>query len=1208
MKILRLDLKAFGPFTDEVLDLSADQYGLHLVYGPNEAGKSSALRALNQLLYGILPRTSDDFIHPYANLRVGGVLTNGDGGRLEILRRKANKNDLRGPDDNRIIEPSMLARYLGRLDRDTFESMFGIDHAALVRGGREIVEGRGSLGQVLFSAGSGIADLKGVQEQLEKDAGELFSPRAKNPRINARLAAWEVARKTVTAAQLPSSEWEGHDRALRQAQDGLSEINGKLGQALAEHARLERIRQAVPLVVRLNATIAEFSRLGPVQILPERFGERRRDAATRLASAETGARSAAEAIAEIDVQMTQLVGETSGRSIDSNYSASGSNKTQRTFDSFFDALLERADAVEELAKNLGSYRKAQRDLRETVAPRREQAEWEARRLLKQLRPELGLADVETLRIKRQQRIEIQNLGNRYEALSTQQNQTRSLVAALEESLSAAQERLSQLPPARNADLLKSVLRRAAAVSRIEEERAVAAADLSVLEAQAATALARLPLWTGTLEALSSVALPSSETIDTFESRLAEAERNLTLLKEQSTKLENTRLQLERQLEQAARGGEPPSDAALAESRRHRDEGWQLVRAAWLDGHLDVDGTREFTGSDATLDVLADAFEQTLKNADAIADELRRDADRVAARATLFAQRQECLDDLAKVAASREAAAGVCGTLLNEWQALWQASNIEPLTPREMRGWDRKLQALLHQSEAIRKQRAAVDTCDARADRCRQELNRSLEALGEPVTQPGESLAAQLERSHFLVDQIDAAAAARTRLEDEAATLARRLATERAKAVAAEGELASWQARWSAAVAPLGLSTGALPEQANEVLAQIDSLFDHLSEAEGYRERTEGIVREAEQFACETRSLLGALGKDGLLARLAVDQAADVLLAEFRQATEDRGRLETLGKQRAKQAAQLAQSKKDAAQARSLLDSLCQEADCDDPARLPELEERSAQAKELKLCERNLHEQLSLLSGGSALEEFVEEVGRVDADNLANQLDELGRRLAELSAERDALLNTATLETKALADMDTSAAAAEAEEQAQSLAAEITGDVETYVRLRLASAVLRAAIDRYREKNQGPVLARASRLFAELTVGSFSGLRADYNEGGDAVLVGIRARDGRTVTVDGMSDGTADQLYLALRLASLENYLDEHEPAPLIVDDILVNFDNQRSLATLRVLANVSRRTQVIFFTHHEHLVELAREHLDPDVLFVHRLGDFAALV
>jgi uncharacterized protein YhaN len=88
----------------------------------------------------------------------------------------------------------------------------------------------------------------------------------------------------------------------------------------------------------------------------------------------------------------------------------------------------------------------------------------------------------------------------------------------------------------------------------------------------------------------------------------------------------------------------------------------------------------------------------------------------------------------------------------------------------------------------------------------------------------------------------------------------------------------------------------------------------------------------------------------------------------------------------------------------------------------------------------------------------------------------------------------------------------------------------------------------------------------------------------------------------MSDGACDQLYLALRVASLETWLERHEPVPFIVDDILISFDNDRSAATLEVLAELSCRTQVIFFTHHEHLVEIARQRVPEAALFVHRLG------
>src|SRR3954471_24147657 len=85
MRLLRLSLKAVGPFTDVELDLSAGHQGLHLIYGPNEAGKTSTLRALSPLLFGFPGRTPDDFVRPYDQLRVGGVLRHSDGEVLEFV-------------------------------------------------------------------------------------------------------------------------------------------------------------------------------------------------------------------------------------------------------------------------------------------------------------------------------------------------------------------------------------------------------------------------------------------------------------------------------------------------------------------------------------------------------------------------------------------------------------------------------------------------------------------------------------------------------------------------------------------------------------------------------------------------------------------------------------------------------------------------------------------------------------------------------------------------------------------------------------------------------------------------------------------------------------------------------------------------------------------------------------------------------------------
>ena len=73
----------------------------------------------------------------------------------------------------------------------------------------------------------------------------------------------------------------------------------------------------------------------------------------------------------------------------------------------------------------------------------------------------------------------------------------------------------------------------------------------------------------------------------------------------------------------------------------------------------------------------------------------------------------------------------------------------------------------------------------------------------------------------------------------------------------------------------------------------------------------------------------------------------------------------------------------------------------------------------------------------------------------------------------------------------------------------------------------------------------------------------------------------------VSTGTADQLYLALRVASIEDYLERANALPFVADDLFINFDDERAAAGLRLLGQLAEKTQVLFFTHHQHLVDIA---------------------
>ena len=162
------------------------------------------------------------------------------------------------------------------------------------------------------------------------------------------------------------------------------------------------------------------------------------------------------------------------------------------------------------------------------------------------------------------------------------------------------------------------------------------------------------------------------------------------------------------------------------------------------------------------------------------------------------------------------------------------------------------------------------------------------------------------------------------------------------------------------------------------------------------------------------------------------------------------------------------------------------------------------------------------------------------------------------------------------------------------------DAENYVRLKMAGAILRRAIEHYRNENQEPILKVAEEYFRTLTCGRYDGLKVDYDAKDTPVLHGTN-KDG-DVPAGAMSVGTADALYLSLRFASLKHQAQQGKPIPLIVDDCLIQLDDARASAALRVLSDLSRTTQVILFTHHEHLRALAEKNLRQEEFHVHQLG------
>ncbi|WP_437294986.1 AAA family ATPase [Sorangium sp. So ce426] len=1335
MKILELHLLAFGPFTDLRLDFSSPSPGLHVVYGPNEAGKSTALRAIRGLLYGIPHITPDAHLHHNTDLRVGGRLAGRGDAALALVRRKGRVKTLRDPDDN-PLDDAALAPVLGGVTEELFRTSFGLTHETLRQGAEALLQGKGDVGQSLFGAGLGGPGLQQLLATLRQEADEIFTPQARTRPLNEAIKAFEAARNGARSAAHPPADWTRKRQEIDEQRAEQERVDAELRALRSTDKRLRRALRVLPLLEARRAILGRRAALGHVVLLPEGAQRDREDAQDRAADASAQASRLRADIAELEARHAALEVPASLADLD-------------------------AGAIDGLVTRLGSHRKAAVDL-PRVRAELHGVEEDARAILRRLGRDASLAGgddparLEAMRVDVATEARIKKLARERGAAEAKPREVERLLSAHRARRDACARRLAELPPGEDPAPLRGALSRAQKQGDLEHRLREAAAAAAQLAREADAQRDRLGLGVAAkrtrldvddaarparLDAggapegrplsaaeASALPVPLPETVDKAAALWGALARERERLGERAAEIEARLRESAREIDALQRAGAVPTEADLAEARERRDAAFKaLVRALQAKAGARAAAASIHTAS--LFDLGADApaspgarrrpslaardeppaargkpddYADLVRAADVLADRLRREADRVARLARLLADEARAQADQAQLAAERAALARRAEEAEAAWLELWRPAGVAPRSPEEMRGWLGRYAALTATVDRLRAAEAEAEALRARMQAHAAELHAALQgarashgdaagagprgdaasvsprgdAAGAPEDAPAR-LPALVEAAEQELAAIEGAARERKELLRERKELEREIEDlEREQAQHARA-LEAWRAEWAEGVRPLGLPGDASADEATAILDELGALFRKADSAAHERRRVRGMERDARAFAADVAELASRHAPD--LAPLPADQAADQLIKRHHKARADLRERGEIARSLADKRRELDQQEARRAAAEARLAKLFEAAgvprggdDADDVAALSLAEERSREARRL---DRELVENEGKLleaGEGAGIAALEQETAGVERDALALELDRAEERLAALEDERrriDRALGSLEQEREHLR---ATVGAAEAAAEAQICLSHLRGEVRRYVRARLAAVLLEREIERYRERNQGPILARASALFHRLTLGAFAGLRVGYDESEQAILRCVRAAasgaaaggaaaarapapDGaavpakapadpaaepakapadpapepakapadaaaepakapadpaaeparapvqREVDVTGLSDGTRDQLYLALRLASLEHHARTGEPMPLILDDILIHFDDDRARAALAVLGELAGTTQVLFFTHHARLCELAREAVPADVLREHRL-------
>jgi uncharacterized protein YhaN len=296
MRLRRLDLARYGKFTDQMIDFGERVDGepdLHIVYGPNEVGKSTAFAGFLDLLFGIELQSRYGFLHPYATMRVGGCLELSVGVR-ELVRIKRPLPTLRDA-ANEPVPEGLIFGDLGGLDRNAYRTMFSLDDDTLEAGGKSILANNSELGQLLFSASAGLSDLRSTLLDLRLETDGFTKPNARGGELQQLKAALVSLKQERDAIDTLAYEYS----RLAAATDGAaSQYVAALAERAQAKAGLVRARRLLAALPRMAALRQLRERLEPLASLPEappewlgelpglQQGENRHRSETELAEAE----------------------------------------------------------------------------------------------------------------------------------------------------------------------------------------------------------------------------------------------------------------------------------------------------------------------------------------------------------------------------------------------------------------------------------------------------------------------------------------------------------------------------------------------------------------------------------------------------------------------------------------------------------------------------------------------------------------------------------------------------------------------------------------------------------------------------------------------------------------------------------------------------------------------------------------------------------
>lgn len=1177
MRLRQLQLARYGKFSDHVLDFGRavdGQADFHIIYGLNEAGKSTAMSAWLDFLFGIHSRTTYNFLHDNPALKIGATLDI-EGTSYSFSRVKKNKNSLLD-DTDKPISDTLLLQQLSGLGRDAYSNMFSLDDETLEKGGESILASEGNLGQLLYAATSGVAKISEVLLELRAESDQFHK---KGGRTQAVQALKKELKDIVDQRKELDTLAAEYKNLIATRDDAVAIHEQKLVERERLSKEMDTLKNDLNAIVRVRRIGLLNKELLPLNHLvdaPEQWARSIDDVSKRKYALEIDLKRAGEKLEALKQQLAADDGDLPALQSIENWEdversredvIAASRQLPELQAEYEVATTEVASCVKRLGRHNdepGSL------LLDTVVVAT------AKKLIKEF-PELNSAYTASTKELDAVKSQLDIMRSRMTVTDNQPDSAK-VVASIDNSMQELQLAIAALEQSDLFVTYKSTNQ-----------------SLQIKFEEIDSMLLSLLPWKGSVADLQTLPVPSSDDLRNWSSQREELRAEVRNSDQEIAAARKNVDDLRIDTEAVSKTIGIVDDGEANNQRLLRDQAWSVHRrelssesAEIFENLMRKDDAMQIARIQHMADVARlNQLKQSLHVAEQQLPRLKENS-------ANLAERQQVLEST------------ISNTVTKLSPMLTELVELEKLD-----AWiSCRANILERQQEVIALQRT-LQSIDTETESASISVNRALESAGfEPVESTqfsgdswvkGRVLQEALNRARLAVkSHAELAGERKQLLETEAQMNFRESELARSK-----NTLQQWIEQWNQLLAPCWMAESVefklepphagpddsatispiiSPEVVEGLLGDLESLqvaLDRHRKLENKIETRSAVLKTFERKLNELTDRL-----EMTLQSEDPEQRYRIVKERIDESLQQQRERESLVEQQKSLQLELddleTESKEVFGTGQQMMEHFGVESLTDVSLKLQDL------ATKRSLLEQISQEQEALLQtlDVKVLDNLEAVYQDFDAESAKTRLDAVTREATELDLELKEVFSAMQEAKKAVEAVGGDDRVALLEEQHSVLMMSLNDQATRYVQQRLGVLAADRALSLYRDRHRGSMLTRASTAFMTMSRGEYTKL--DTQSTADANTLIAITKSGNSKLSSALSKGARFQLYLSLRVAGYLEYIGNRPALPFFADDILETFDDLRASEAISVFNDMAKHGQVIYLTHHRHLCDLAK--------------------